>query len=192
MNTICCDLVEYLVESVIGTQLFDKYLTSFVFPLFSTLSLIDLERNARYDLLDRMIMLIKRIELLRVNTPVVGSLEFLECLLCHFVSSRKPVLSLDCSLDAIQNGWNIVVLNGFLRINQMDPLMKDGSSDTQEIAFLNELMLGTSPRMIHFFAIFEQMSTVPSMIRHKYPREWVEFCRLSLAFHIHNLSLSSL
>lgn len=180
------------MESVIGTRPFEKYLTSFIFPLFSTLSLIELERNARYDLLDRMIMLIKRIELLRVNTPVVGSLEFMECLLCHFVSSRKPVLSLDCSLDAIQNGWNVVELNAFLRINHMDRLMKDGSSDTREIAFLNELMLGTSPRMTHFFSIFEQMSTVPSMIRHKYQREWVEFCRLSLAFHIHNLSLSFL
>lgn len=192
VNSICYDLVEYLVESVIGTQSFERCLTSFVFPLFSTLSLIDLEKDSRYDLLDKMIMLIKRIELLRMSIPVVNSLEFLECLLCHFVNSRKPVLSLNCSLDAIQNGWNTVELNTFLRVNQMDRLMKDGSTDTQEIAFLNEFMQGTSPRMIHFFSLFEQRSTVPSMIRHKYPREWVEFCRLSLAFHIHNLSLSSL
>lgn len=171
------DVNEHIQTSEITSSSFQRYLSSFVFPLLSSLSLAWIQEDDWFTLSDQCILLIKRIEYLRMHMSIPPCFEFLECLLCKRIMSSHPSLTFECVLDSIQNGLNAT---------EPSPL------NLPDQAILTELMEGKTPRMKSFFSLLEGSTHIPSIIFRKYYSDYLRFCRYSVAFHIHNLSLSAL
>lgn len=187
VHQITEDVNNHILPNEVESPSFQAYLSSFVFPLFSTLSLIPISFNDWISIADHCIMVIKRIELYNMQQSSNRSLDFFESLLCHFLFTERQSLSMDCHLDAIQNGFNSIEMSKHHFLPITNHLV-----ERELIQFLQELIEGTSSRMSSFYTLLDQSVHVPSAVLRKYPSELFVFCRHFLAFQIHNLSLSSL
>ena len=172
----------------------EKYLSSFVFPFFSSLSLISFHQDDWIELANDILMFLKRIEMINIHSSHLTSFEFLECLLCQFLHSNSIKLSLDCPCDAIQNGLNELEFANLLTNQQLSKYCNE--KDIHEIRKLCQLyeewIKGESSKTQHFYSQLEKTCSIPSMIQRKYDKDIHMFCRLYFIFHIHNLSLSFL
>lgn len=172
----------------------EKYLSSFVFPFFSSLSLISFHQDDWIELANYILMLLKRIEMINIHSSHLTSFEFLECLLCQFLHSNTIKLSLDCPCDAIQNGLNEKEFANLLTNQQLNKYCNEKNiQETRKLCQLYEEWIeGESNKTKHFYSQLEKTCSIPSMIQRKYDKEIHQFCRLYFIFHIHNLSLSFL
>lgn len=169
-------------------------MSSFVYPFIASISLVSFQEDDWLEVANHVLMLLKRIEIENIHSSFTSSLEFLECLLCQFLLSRKQSLSFECPCEAIQNGFNEMELASLLTNQQVKKYCNEKEIQQIKLScqFYIECIQGVSKRMKYFYSELENTCSIPSIIQRKYHKEIILFCRLYLTFHIHNLSLQSL
>ena len=113
-------IIDTISEDNLQSPSFTLYLLSFVFPLFSsiTLSLLHSIKNEKSEyyctpnhedavkIMECCNMLIKRIEVIHSHYAINAHLEFLQSMLCNIIMSQQPQFSFDCPFSLVQRGFN--------------------------------------------------------------------------------------